>query len=102
MKRVIALLSCCLICTGGISLSAKAYTPDDVAAKARQAGWPETLIQMGYNEWSSGEYTQDKLDTAYEKVKEYNLQTKELICNYLGVDPDEIPDPEEGGENTGN
>ena len=100
MKRMIALLSCCLVCTGGISLSAKAYTADDVAAKARQAGWPDTLIQMGYNEWSSGDYTQDKLDTVYEKVQEYNLQTKELICNYLGVDPDEVPDPEGNGNPT--
>ena len=101
LKGMTAILAaCCVIYTGGISLSASAYTADDVAAKARQAGWPETLIQMGYNEWSSGEYTQDKLDTAYEKVQEYNAQTKDLICNYLGVDPDEVPDPEEKGNST--
>ncbi len=101
LKGMTAVLAaCCLIYTGGISLSASAYTADDVAAKARQAGWPETLIQMGYNEWSSGDYTQEKLDTAYGKVQEYNSQTKELICNYLGVDPEEIDDPEEKADST--
>ncbi len=91
------LAACCLIYTGGVCIPANAYTADDVAAKARQAGWPETLIQMGYNEWSSGDYSQDKLDTAYAKVQEYNSQTKDLICNYFGVDPEEVPDPEEKG-----
>lgn len=101
LKGMTAVLAvCCLIYTGGNSLSASAYTADDVAAKARQAGWPETLIQMGYNEWSSGDYTQEKLDMAYEKVQEYNSQTKELICNYLGVDPEEIEDPEENNNST--
>ena len=90
-----ALIAGCLIYTSGISLPVNAYTADDVAAKARQAGWPESLIQMGYNEWSSGDYTQDKLDTAYEKVQEYNSKTKDLICDYFGVDPEEVPDPEE-------
>ena len=95
------LAACCLVYTGGVCIPANAYTADDVSAKARQAGWPETLIQMGYNEWSSGDYSQDKLDTAYEKVQEYNSQTKDLICNYFGVDPEEIPDPEEkGGSDT--
>ncbi len=94
-KEMTAVLAaCCLIYTGGVYIPASAYTADDVAAKARQAGWPETLIQMGYNEWSSGDYTQDKLDMAYAKVQEYNSQTKDLICNYFGVDPEEVPDPE--------
>ena len=71
------------------NLSASAYTADDVAAKARAAGWPETLIQTGYNQWASGEYTQDQLDSAYSSVSSYNEQTEEFIYNSLGIDTDE-------------
>lgn len=70
-------------------ITASAYTADDVAAKARQAGWPETLIQTGYNQWASGEYTQAQLDAAYDSVSTYNEQTEELIYNSLGLDPEE-------------
>ena len=82
-----------VICMGS-GLTARAYTPDDVAAKAREAGWPDYLIQVGYNEWSSGGYTQKELDKAYESVEGYDTQTKEMICNYFGIDPDDVPDPE--------
>lgn len=76
-------------CLGGMNLTASAYTADDVAAKARAAGWPETLIQTGYNQWASGEYTQAQLDDAYNSVSEYNEQTEEFIYNSFGIDPDE-------------
>ena len=72
-----------ILCAGmlmlGMSFSAmtaSAYTADDVAAKARQAGWPENLIQTGYNQWASGEYTQEQLDEAYNSVCDYSEQTE--------------------------
>ena len=76
-------------CLCSANLPVSAYTADDVAAKARQAGWPETLIQTGYNQWASGEYTQAQLDEAYSSVSEYSEQTEEFIYNSFGVDPDE-------------
>ena len=69
------------------AITASAYTADDVAAKARQAGWPENLIQTGYNQWASGEYTQAQLDEAYNSVCDYNEQTEEFIYNSFGIDP---------------
>lgn len=85
------ILSACLLCSAGISASA--YTADDVAQKAREAGWPEYLIQSGYNEWASGSYTQEDLDEAYGSVMSYNEQTEEIICNAFGVEPQPKPDP---------
>lgn len=85
------ILSACLLCSAGISASA--YTADDVAQKAREAGWPEYLIQSGYNEWASGSYTQEDLDEAYGSVMSYNEQTEEMICNAFGVEPQPKPDP---------
>ncbi len=93
-KHLLAAAAAAAMVFTGTHLTAHAYTPDDVAAKARQAGWPDYLIQMGYNEWSSGDYTQNELDKAYESVSGYDTQTKEMICNYFGVDPDDVPDPE--------
>lgn len=83
-----------LACVSG--MHAAAYTADDVAAKARAAGWPEYLIQMGYNQWSSGSYTQEQVDKAYASVTAYDAETEELVCNMLGVDPpQESPAPTE-------
>ena len=85
-----------VLCAGMLSagmcfgtLTASAYSADDVAAKARQAGWPENLIQTGYNQWASGEYTQEQLDEAYNSVCDYNEQTEDFIYNSFGVDPEE-------------
>ena len=80
------LLTACLC---GANLSVCAYTPDDVAQKAREAGWPETLIQTGYNQWASGQFSQEELDEAYDSVLDYNEQTEEFIYNQFGIDPDE-------------
>ncbi len=80
------ILTACLCCA---SLGVSAYTPDEVAAKAREAGWPENIIQIGYNQWASGEYTQEQLDEAYDSVLDYNEQTEEFVYNSFGIDPDE-------------
>ncbi len=85
IRRMLAasMAVCCIF--GSTSLTASAYTADDVAARARASGWPEYLIQAGYNEWSSGNYTQDQLDQAYASVIQYDEQTGQLIANSLGV-----------------
>ena len=74
------------LCCGSFSVSA--YTADDIAEKARESGWPETLIQTGYNQWSSGNYSQSDLDETYQSILNYNEQSMEFICNSLGVDPE--------------
>ncbi|MBR3630814.1 MAG: hypothetical protein IKN55_10170, partial [Oscillospiraceae bacterium] len=56
---VIAAAALSLLCIS--SMSASAHTADEVAAKARAAGWPESLIQAGYNQWATGNYSQEKL-----------------------------------------
>ena len=89
MKRKLTavLLASCM--AGGAmlggALPAAGYSADDVAAKARASGWPDYLIQAGYNEWSSGSYSQDQLDQAYASVSEYNDKTGQMIANSLGV-----------------
>ena len=87
IKRTLPALCTAVLCLlGGHTLSASAYTAEDVASRARAAGWPEYLIQAGYNEWSSGSYTQEQLDKAYASVSQYNDQTGQLIANSLGVE----------------
>lgn len=66
-------------------LHAGAYSADDVAAKAREAGWPEYLVQAGYSEWQSGNYSQEQLDQAYGSVASYNEQSGQVIAASLGV-----------------
>lgn len=78
----VCMAGCCLF---GTALSASAYTADDCAAKARAAGWPEYLIQAGYNEWSSGSYTQAQVDEVYESVSQYDEKTGKLLAASLGV-----------------
>ncbi len=72
-------------CMSG-ALSVSAYTADDVAAKARAAGWPEYLIQAGYNQWASGNYSQEKLDAAYNSVTAYSDDVGQTVGNILGVE----------------
>jgi hypothetical protein len=91
LRYLLPALCTAAVCLGS-SLSASAYTADDVAAKARAAGWPEYLIQAGYNEWASGNYSQSDLDKAYNSVSQYDQDTGELIRDALGVsDPSPAP-----------
>ena len=76
-----------VLCIG--SIPASAHSVDEVVAKARAAGWPESLIQAGYNQWSTGNYSQAKLDAAYDSVTSFNDDSGEMFCNLLGLDPDE-------------
>ncbi|MBD5143403.1 MAG: hypothetical protein K2K06_10640 [Oscillospiraceae bacterium] len=94
------ILTACLICSA--SISAKAYTADDVAQRARSAGWPEYLIQAGYNEWASGSYSQDDLDEAYYAVQNYDEQTEEMICNMFGIEPQKPTEAQQQTTSSGN
>lgn len=89
--KIAAAAAALTMALGCSAMTASAYTADDVAAKAREAGWPEYLIQMGYNEWNSGEYDQSALDSAYGSVSTYNDDMRKAAANALGVDPDDLP-----------
>ena len=86
VPKTLAALTAAVCLFSGSALTASAYTAEDVAAKARNAGWPEYLIQAGLNEWSSGNYTQEDLDAAYASVEVYSEKSGELIANSFGVD----------------
>lgn len=92
-----ALSVCC--CMGG--MSASAITPDDVAARARASGWPEEVIQMGYNEWASGRYNEEKLQIVYNKVSAWDDEMAEMVYGAFGMDPPaKSPDPEPAAPET--
>lgn len=86
-NKYIAAIAACAFCGCMGGMSAYAYTADDVAAKARASGWPEEVIQMGYNEWSSGAYSQDKLDAVYSHVAAWDDEVEEMVYGSFGMDP---------------
>lgn len=83
-----AMLAVCC-CMG--SLSASAISADDVASKARELGWPEDMIQNGYNMWSSGAYSQDDLQRAYDALYKYPDAVDDKIGDVLGGGEEETP-----------
>lgn len=62
--------------------NASAATIDDVAAKARSYGFPETAIQQGYNEYYADPdaYTEDDFDAAIDYLDAYH---DELLLKLL-------------------
>ena len=66
-----AVLTACCLCGGG--LHAAAITVDDVAQKAREVGFPEEQVQLGYNYWASGEYTEKDLEEAYARLNKFTV-----------------------------
>ncbi|MBE6848731.1 MAG: hypothetical protein E7502_02355 [Ruminococcus sp.] len=72
-----AVLTACCLCGGG--LHAAAITVDDVAQKAREVGFPEEQVQLGYNYWATGEYTEKDLEEAYARLCEYDQQADDKI-----------------------
>ncbi len=81
-----ALAACCFCCTAG--MTASAATLEDIVNKAREVGIPEAQIQVGYNEWMTGDYTQEDLDTVYESLLNYDAQTQEMLDQYFGTTGD--------------
>ncbi len=61
------------------ALPAAAYTVDEVAEKARECGYSEEMIQLGYNEWATGNYTQADLDAIYEQLCAYDDQADDMV-----------------------
>jgi hypothetical protein len=72
----------CFFC--GTGISAAAYTVDEVAQKAREVGYSEEMVQMGYNEWASGSYTQADLDSAYAQLCDYDNKADDKINEIFG------------------
>ncbi|MBQ8927129.1 MAG: hypothetical protein IJ055_02495 [Oscillospiraceae bacterium] len=84
MKHRIAALSAMLLAaTCASPLTAPAYSVDDVAARARAAGYPEDVIQAGYNEWATGKYSQDDLDNAYFELSTYDEKLSNKVREKL-------------------
>ncbi len=103
-KLLASLLACgCLI--GGSAFSASAITVDDVAQKAREVGFPEEQVQLGYNYWATGNYTQADLEMAYAKLCEYDVQADEKVDSIFDT-PVQTPtsppatEPDRTGENS--
>lgn len=66
-------------CLCSLALPAAAYTVDEVAEKARECGYSEEMIQLGYNEWATGNYTQADLDAIYEQLCAYDDQADDMV-----------------------
>ncbi len=60
-------------------LSAAAVTVDEVAQKARECGYSEEMVQLGYNEWATGNYTQADLDAIYAQLCSYDEQVDDMV-----------------------
>lgn len=73
----VTLAAGCLCC--GAGMHAAAVTVDEVAQKAREVGFPEEQIQLGYNYWATGEHTQEDLEMTYAKLCEYDTQADDKI-----------------------
>ncbi len=75
----------CLCC--GAGFHAAAVTVDDVAQKAREVGFPEEQVQLGYNYWATGNYTQADLEIAYAELCKYDTQADEKIDSIFDSTP---------------
>ncbi len=67
----------CFCCAAGISASA--VTVDDIANKARELGFPEAQVQQGYNEWATGNYTQEHLNKAWAMLLDFEKQSDSMF-----------------------
>ena len=70
----------CGLCSAG-AISADAATVDDVAATARRLGFPESVIQQGYNEYYADPdmYTPEDLDYAISYLIAYESDIKQQL-----------------------
>lgn len=90
-KRMFGIAAMLAVCCCMGSLSASAVSPGDVAAKARELGWPEDMIQSGYNYWASGAYTEADLQRAYDALYKYPDAVDDKIDDVLGNGAEETP-----------
>lgn len=69
----------CSVCTVGIT--ANAATVDDVANTARRLGFPESVIQQGYNQYYADPdaYTPEDLDYYISYLIDYENEIKEKL-----------------------
>ncbi len=78
----------CFCCAAGISASA--VTVDDIANKARELGFPEAQVQQGYNEWATGNYTQEHLDKAWAMLLDFEKQSDSM---FESIFEEEVTEP---------
>lgn len=99
-KMLAAALTACTLC-GSAGIHAAAITVDDVAQKAREVGFPEEQVQLGYNYWATGQYTEADLEAAYAKLCEYDTQADDKIDSIFDTGSTAEPTPTEP-DRTGN
>lgn len=80
-KSLITLVSCLLCAASATAVSASATTIDDVVETARRLGFPESIVQQGYNQYYADPdmYTEDDLDYAITYLYEYEAEIKSQL-----------------------
>lgn len=99
-RTLAVLLAAGSLCCGA-GIHAAAITVDDVAQKAREVGFPEEQVQLGYNYWATGQYTEADLEAAYAKLCEYDTQADDKIDSIFDTGSTAEPTPTEP-DRTGN
>lgn len=93
----------CFFSVNGLSASA-AVTVDDIANKARELGFSEAEVQLGYNQWSSGAFTQAHLDRIWAKLENFEGDIldlyEEILMSGIEIPSQPTTDPVSPTENT--
>ncbi len=99
LKKKIAASLTAFLCLGTCFVSAAASTQDDVLEAARKAGFPESLVQQGFNYINGVDYSSDEYDLMINAINEYSQKTDEEIANILESNGIEVPAEYSGAEN---
>ncbi len=99
LKKKIAASLTAFLCLGTCFVSAAASTQDDVLNAARKAGFPESLVQQGFNYINGVDYSSDEYDLMINAINEYSQKTDEEIANILESNGIEVPAEYSGAEN---
>lgn len=91
LKKKIAASLTAFLCLGTCFVSAAASTQDDVLEAARKAGFPESLVQQGFNYINGVDYSSEEYDLMISAINEYSQKTDEEIANILESNGVEVP-----------
>lgn len=91
IKKKLLVSATALLCMGTCAVSVSASTQDDVIEAARRAGFPESLVQQGYNYINGTDYSSDEYDLMIAAINEYSQKTDEEIANILEMNGVEVP-----------
>lgn len=97
-KKILGSLTA-ILCLGTGFSSVSASTQDDVLNAARKAGFPESLVQQGFNYINGVDYSSDEYDLMINAINEYSQKTDEEIANILESNGIEVPAEYSGAEN---